>query len=155
MQNEMMDLMKTFNENTMTTAQRMAELNMKTFEVLGAKQAELFKSCFESAQKNAETLANTKDVKELVELQKAAVTECNEKWLSGAREAVETLNGVRDEITGIYEEARTYATDSAEKASELSQKAVEENMEKVTEFAATATKTAKATKAKATKAKAA
>lgn len=149
MQNEMMELMKTYNENSMATAQRMAELNIKTFETLGTKQAELFKSCFESAQKNAETLANTKDVKELLELQKTAVTECSEKWLSNAREAVDTLNGVRDEMTGIYEEARTVATDSAEKVSKLGQKTVEENIEKVTEFAA------KATKAKATKTKAA
>ncbi|CAA6800892.1 MAG: Unknown protein [uncultured Thiotrichaceae bacterium] len=142
MQNEMMDLMKTFNENSMTTAQRMAELNIKTFEALGAKQSELFKSCFESAQKSAETFANTKDVKELVELQKTTVSECNGKWLSNVREAVETLNGVREEMAGIYEEARTYASDSAEKASELSQKAVEENMEKVTELASKATKAA-------------
>lgn len=135
MQNEMMELMKQFNENALSTAQRMADLNLKTFETLNAKQTALFNTCFEATVKNAETATKAKDYKDLAELQKASVAECSDKWLNSVRETVETLNGVRDEMTGIYEEARTYTTTSVEKASELSKKAVEDNVEKVTEFA--------------------
>lgn len=133
MQNEMMDLMKQFNDNAMGSAKRFGELNMKTFETLTAKQSELMNACFESGTKSFEAMSKAKDPQQVLELQQETMKACGEKWMNSAREAVDMMTATRDELAAIAEEAAEYTTVTAEKATELNKQAANEGMEKVTE----------------------
>lgn len=133
MQNEVIELMKQINDNAMSTAKRIGEFNMKTLETFSAKQAAVVNDCVNASTKNAEAMFAAKDVNEVVELQKAALAQCSEKWSANLRESVEMANTIRDEWTAIFEEAQTQTKENSEKAAELSKKVVAEGAEKVTE----------------------
>lgn len=133
MQNAMMDLMKQFNDNAMKSAKRVGELNMKTFETLTAKQTEVLNSCFETGSKSVEAISKAKDPQEAMALQQEALKTCSEKWVANVREAAELLTATRDELVTIAEEAAKQVAESSEKAGELSQQALTENMAKATE----------------------
>jgi L-lysine 2,3-aminomutase len=47
---------------------------------------------------------------------------CNEKFLANLRETAEMMTEVRDELSGLVEEAVKYTSDSVEKAGELAGK---------------------------------
>ena len=108
MQNAMMDLFKQLNDNAMSSAKRVGELNMKTFETLTAKQTALLTSCFEAGTKNADALSKAKDPKEVFAMQQEVLKSCGEKWLANVREAAELLTATRDELVAIAEEAALY-----------------------------------------------
>lgn len=130
MQNAMMDLFKQLNDNAMSSAKRVGELNMKTFETLAAKQTALLSSCFEAGTKNADALSKAKDPKEVFAMQQEVLKSCGEKWLANVREAAELLTATRDELVAIAEEAAKQASQTTEKATELSKQALTDNMEK-------------------------
>lgn len=131
--NDMMDVMKQFSENAMATAQRLGELNMKTFEALTTKQAAVLSSCVESGVKNAELVSKVKDQKDLVNLQKEVMTQCSSKWMDNMREAAETLTAARDELMSILEEAKKYTTTSTEELTKLNKQFVSDSMSKATQ----------------------
>lgn len=133
MQNEMMNIVKQFSESALASAKKIGDLNMKTFETLASKQAELVKSCVEMGTKNAEAVTKVKDVTELSALQQEATRSCGEKWVANMREATEMLTSVRDELTAIMEEAAKYTQSGAEQAVEAGKKAATEAVEKTTE----------------------
>lgn len=167
MQNEMMNIMKQFSESAMASAKKIGDLNLKTFETLATKQAELVKSCVEMSTKNAEAVLKVKDVNELTAMQQEATRTCGEKWVANMREATEMLTAVRDELTAIMEEAAKFTQANAEQAVEAGKKATIEAVEKTTEAVEKATaevveltkeaaeKAVEATKKVAAKAKAA
>lgn len=167
MQNEMMNIVKQFSDSAMASAKKIGELNMKTFETLAGKQAELIKSCVEMGTKSAEAAAKVKDLTELNALQQDVTRTCGEKWFANMREATEMLASVRDELTAIMEEAAKYTQAGTEQAVEAGKKAANEAVEKTTEVVEKATaevielakeaaeKTVEATKKVASKAKAA
>ncbi len=130
MQNAMMDLLKQLNDSTMSSAKRVGELNMKTFETLTAKQTAMLNSCFENGSKNVDAIVKAKDPQEAFALQQQAVKACGEKWLASVREAADMLTATRDELVAIAEEAAKYASETTEKATELSKQAMNDNMEK-------------------------
>ena len=132
MQNEMMNIVKQFSDSAMASAKKIGELNMKTFETLAGKQAELVKSCVEMGTKNAEAATKVKDVTELNALQQDVTRTCGEKWVANMREATEMLTSVRDELTAIMEEAAKYTQAGAEQAVEAGKKAATEAVEKTT-----------------------
>ena len=132
MQNAMMDLFKQLNDSALSSAKRVGELNMKTFETLTAKQTQLLTACFETGSKNADAMTKAKDPQEAFALQQEALKACGEKWLANVREAADLLTATRDELVSIAEEAAKYTTETSEKASELSKQALTENMEKAT-----------------------
>lgn len=166
MQNEMMNIMKQFSESAMASAKKIGDLNLKTFETLASKQADLVKSCVEMGSKNAEAAMKVKDLNELSTLQQEVTRNCGEKWVANMREATELLTSVRDELTAIMEEAAKYTQEGAEKAVEAGKKVATEAVEKTTEAVEKATaevveltkdaaeKTVEATKKAAAKAKA-
>jgi phasin family protein len=133
MQNEMMNIVKQFSESALASAKRLGDLNMKTFETLASKQAELVKSCVEMGTKNAEAVTKVKDATELSALQQEATRTCGEKWVANMREAADMLTAVRDELTGIMEEAAKYTQSGAEQAVEAGKKVANEAVEKTTE----------------------
>jgi colicin import membrane protein len=122
MNNEFMDMVNKFNENMFATAKRIGDLNMSTFEKIAAKQAEVFNSCMESSAKQYEVLTTAKDYKEAMSAQSELMKSCNEKMLANMRETTEMMTSVRDELTGMVEEAVKYTSESVEKASELATK---------------------------------
>jgi colicin import membrane protein len=122
MNNEFMDMVNKFNENMFATAKRISDLNMSTFEKIAAKQAEVFNSCMESSAKQYEVLTTSKDYKEAMSAQSELMKSCNEKMLANMRETTEMMTSVRDELTGMVEEAVKYTSESVEKASELATK---------------------------------
>lgn len=132
MQNEMMNIAKQFSESALASAKKLGDLNLKTFETLATKQAELVKSCVEMSTKNAEAASKVKDLGELSTLQQEVARSCGEKWVSNLREATEMLTAVRDELAGIMEEAAKYTQANTEQAVEASKKAVAEAVEKTT-----------------------
>lgn len=139
MQNEMMNIVKQFSDSAMASAKKIGELNMKTFETLATKQADLMKSCVEMGTKNAEAATKVKDLTELNSLQQEVTRTCGEKWVANMREATEMLTAVRDELTVIMEEAAKYTQAGAEKAVEAGKKAATEAVEKTTEAVEKAT----------------
>ncbi len=133
MQNEMMNIVKQFSESALASAKKLGDLNLKTFETLSTKQAELVKSCVEMGTKNAEAVSKVKDLGELTALQQEVTRSCSEKWVANLREATEMLTSVRDELTVIMEEAAKYTQAGAEQALEAGKKAATEAVEKTTE----------------------
>ena len=124
MQNEILEMVNQFNENVLASVKRISDLNMRTFEQLASKQAEIMNDCLESTAKQYEVLSTAKDYKDAMAAQSDLLKGCNEKYLANVRETAEMLNAVREEVSGMVEEAVQYTKDSVEKASELAAKKV-------------------------------
>ena len=122
MQNELLEMVNQFNENVLASVKRIGDLNMRTFEQMTAKQAEIMNDCLESTAKQYEVLSTAKDYKDAMNAQGELLKGCNEKYLANVRETAEMLNAVREEMTGMVEEAVQYTKDSVEKASQLAAK---------------------------------
>ncbi len=122
MQNELLEMVNQFNENVLASVKRIGDLNMRTFEQMTAKQAEIMNDCRESTAKQYEVLSTAKDYKDAMNAQGELLKGCNEKYLANVRETAEMLNAVREEMTGMVEEAVQYTKDSVEKASQLAAK---------------------------------
>ena len=122
MQNEYLEMVNQFNENVFASAKRIGELNMRTFEQLAAKQAKVVNDCMESSAKQVEVLTSAKDYNEAMAAQSELLKGCNEKFLANLRETAEVMTEVRDELSGLVEEAVKYTSDSVEKAGELAGK---------------------------------
>ena len=119
MQNEVLKMVNEFNEKCFASAKRLGDLNMRTFEQLANKQAEIFNACLDSSAKQYEVLTTAKDYKEAVAAQGELLKGCNEKFLANLRETAEMMTSVREELTGMVEEAVKYTSDSVEKAGVL------------------------------------
>ena len=122
MQNEILEMVNQFNENVLASVKRIGDLNMRTFEQLTSKQAEIMNDCLESTAKQYEVLSKAKDYKDAMNAQGELLKGCNEKYLANVRETAEMLNAVREEMTGMVEEAVQYTKSSVEKATELAAK---------------------------------
>ncbi len=122
MQNELMEMVNQFNENVFASAKRLGELNLRTFEQMAAKQAEIVNACLESSAKQYEVLTTAKDYKDAMNAQSALVKGCNEKFLANLRETAEMMTAVRNELSEMVEEAVKYTSASVEKAGELATK---------------------------------
>lgn len=122
MQNEILEMVNEFNENMYASAKRLAEINMRTFEAMTAKQASIVNDCLESSAKQYEVLTTAKDYKDALAAQSELVKGCNEKFMSNVRETTEMMTSVRDELTGLVEEAVKYTNESVEKAGEMAAK---------------------------------
>lgn len=122
MQNEILEMVNQFNENMLASAKALGDLNMRTFEQMAAKQAEIMNECVESSAKQYEVLTTAKDYKDAMAAQSELVKGCNEKFLSNLRETTEMMTSVREELTGLVEEAVKFTSESVEKAGELATK---------------------------------
>lgn len=122
MQNELLKMVNDFNDNFFASAKRVGDFNMRTFEKFAAKQAEIINVCLESSAKHYEVMARARDYKEAVAAQNELMQGCNEKFLVNLRETTELMTEVREELTGLFEEAVNYTTDSVEKASKVAAK---------------------------------
>jgi phasin family protein len=119
MQNELLEMVNQFNENVLNSVKRIGDINMRTFEQMTSKQAEIMNECLESTAKQYEVLSTAKDYKDAMAAQAELLKGCNEKYLANVRETAEMLSSVREEMTGMVEEAAKYTSESVEKASEL------------------------------------
>lgn len=122
MQNEILEMVTKFNENVFASAKALSDLNMRTFEQMSAKQAEIINDCLESSAKQYEVLSTAKDYKDAVAAQSALLKGCNEKFLANVRETTEMMVAVREEMAGLMEDAVKYTSESVEKAGELATK---------------------------------
>ena len=122
MQNELLEMVNQFNENVLASVKRVGDLNMRTFEQLASKQAEMMNDCLESTAKQYEVLSKAKDYKEAMAAQGELLKGCNEKYLANVRETADMLAAIREEMTGMVEEAVKYTSTSVEKATELAAK---------------------------------
>ncbi len=119
MQNEFMEMVNQFNENVLASVQRISDLNMRTFEQLASKQAEIMNDCLQSTARHYEVLSSAKDYQDAMNAQSELLKNCNEKYLANVRETAEMMVAVREEMTDMVEEAVKFTSDSVEKASEL------------------------------------
>jgi phasin family protein len=119
MQKELLEMVNEFNENVFASAKRLGELNMRTFEQMTAKQADIINACLESSAKQYEVLTTAKDYKDAAAAQSELLKGCNEKFLANLRETAEMMNAAREEFSGVVEEAIKYASESVEKAGEM------------------------------------
>ncbi len=122
MNNEYLEMVNQFNENVFASAKRLGELNMRAFEQFAAKQAKVMNDCLESSAKQVEVLTTAKDYKDAMAAQSELLKGCNEKFLANLRETAEMMTEVRDEFSGLVEEAVKFTSDSVEKAGELATK---------------------------------
>lgn len=122
MQKELLEMVNQFNENFFASAKRLGDLNMRTFEQLASKQAEIVNDCLESSAKQYEVLTTAKDYKAAMAAQSELMKGCNEKFLANMRETAEMMAGMREELTGMVEQAVKYTNESVEKAGELASK---------------------------------
>jgi phasin family protein len=122
MQNQFLEMVNEFNENVFASTKRLSELNMRTFEQLATKQAAIFSDCLESGAKQYEVMTTAKDYKAALAAQGELMKGCNEKLLANLRETAEMMAAVRDELTGMVEDAVKYTSDSVEKAGNLATK---------------------------------
>lgn len=131
--NPMNDLMKQFSDNAVKSAQRVTELNMKTFETLNAKQSELMSYCIETSTKNAEALSKAKDPQEALTLQQETLKSYGEKLASTARETTDLLSAARNEWTAFAEDSAKSIAQSNEQAVEFSKQAFNDGVAKSVE----------------------
>jgi phasin family protein len=122
MQNELFDMVNEFNENMLASAKRLAEINMRTFEQMASKQAEMMNDCLESGAKQYEVLTTAKDYKDAVKAQSELLKGCSDKYLANLRETAEMMSSVREELTGLVEDSVKYTSESIEKAGEMATK---------------------------------
>jgi colicin import membrane protein len=122
MQNEYLDMINKFNANFFASAKRLGDLNLKTFEKLAAKQAEIMNDCLESTTKHYEVLTTSKDYKEAMAAQTELMKGCNDKMVGSLREAAELMASVREEYSGMVEEAVKQASESVEEATVMATK---------------------------------
>jgi phasin family protein len=122
MQNELLEMVNQFNQNVLASAKRMGDLNMRTLEQLASKQAAIFSDCLESSAKQYEVLTTAKDYKDALAAQSELLKGCNEKFLANLRDTAEMMNSVRDELTGLVEEAVKYTSTTVEKAGNVATK---------------------------------
>ncbi len=122
MRNDYLDMVNKFNANFFASAKRLGDLNLKTFEKLAAKQAEIINDCLESTTKHYEVLTTSKDYKEAMAAQSELFKGCNEKMVGSLREAAELMASVREEYSNMVEEAVKQASDSVEEATAVATK---------------------------------
>jgi phasin family protein len=122
MRNEYLDMVNKFNANFFASAKRLGDLNLKTFEKLAAKQAEIMNECLESTTKQYEVLTTSKDYKEAMAAQSELFQGCNEKMVGSLREAAELMASVREEYSNMVEEAVKQASDSVDEATAMATK---------------------------------
>jgi len=122
MQNELLEMVNQFNANIFASAQRLGELNMRTFEQLASKQAAIFNDCLESSAKQYEVLTTAKDYKEALAAQSELMKGCNDKFMANLRDTAEMMTAVREELTGLVEEAVKYTNSTVEKAGKVATK---------------------------------
>jgi len=122
MQNELLEMVNQFNNNFFASAKRLGDLNMRTFEQLASKQAAMVNDCLESSAKQYEVLTTAKDYKSAMVAQSELMKGCNEKFLANMRETAEMMTAVREELTGMVEEAVKYTSENVEKAGKLATK---------------------------------
>jgi phasin family protein len=122
MQKEFFEMVNQYNENMLASAKRLAEINMRTFEQMANKQAEIMNDCLESSAKQYEVLTTAKDYKDAVKAQSELVKGCNDKFMANMRDTAEMMTSVREELTGLVEETVKFTSDSIEKAGEMASK---------------------------------
>ncbi len=122
MQNELFEMVNQYNETMMASAKRLGEINMRAFEQMANKQAEILNDCFESSAKQYEVLTTAKDYKDAVKAQSELVKGCSDKFMANMRETAEMMTSVREELTGLVEETVKFTSDSIEKAGEMATK---------------------------------
>jgi phasin family protein len=122
MQNEYLEMVNQFNENVFASVKRLGELNMRAFEQFAAKQAQVMNDCMESGAKQVEVMTKAKDYKDAVAAQSELLKGCNENFLANLRETAEMMTEVRDEFSGLVEDAVKFTSDSVEKAGEMAVK---------------------------------
>jgi len=122
MQNELLEMVNQFNANMLASAKRLGDLNMRTFEQLASKQAAVFNDCLESSAKQYEVLTTAKDYKAAMVAQGELLKGCNEKFLANMRDTAEMMAAVREELTGMVEEAVKYTNSTVEKAGKVATK---------------------------------
>ena len=122
MRNEYLDMVNKFNANFFASAKRLGDLNLKTFEKLAAKQAEIMNDCLESTTKHYEVLTTSKDYKQAMASQSELLQGCNEKMVGSLREAAELMASVREEYSNMVEEAVKQASDSVDEATAMATK---------------------------------
>ena len=124
MNNEYLEMVNQFNENVFASVKRLGELNMRTFEQFTAKQAQVLNDCLESSAKQVEVITSAKDYNEALAAQSELLKGCNEKFLANLRETADMMTEVRDEFSGLVEEAVKFTSESVEKAGEMAAKKV-------------------------------
>lgn len=122
MQNEILEMVNQFNANVFASVKRISEMNMRTFEQLAGKQAEMMNDCLESSAKQYEVLTTAKDYKTALAAQGELLKGVNEKYMANVRETAEIMTAVREELTGMVEEAVKYTSATVEKAGKVAAK---------------------------------
>ena len=122
MQNEIVEMVNQFNENMLASAKRLGDINMRAFEQMAAKQAEIMNDCLESSAKQYEVLTTAKDYKDAMQAQSDLLKGCNDKFMANMRDTAEMMTSVREELTGLVEETVKFTGESIEKASEMATK---------------------------------
>ena len=122
MQNELLEMVNQFNANMFASAKRLGDLNLRTFEQMASKQAAMFNECLESSAKQYEVLTTAKDYKAALAAQSELLKGCNEKFLANLRETAEMMTSVREELSGMVEEAVQYTSSTVEKAGKVAAK---------------------------------
>jgi phasin family protein len=122
MQNELLEMVNQFNENMMASAKRLGDINMRAFEQMAGKQAEIMNECLESSTKQYEVLTTAKDYNEAMKAQSELLKGCSDKFMANMRETADMMTSVREELTGLVEETVKFTSDSFTKASEAATK---------------------------------
>ena len=133
MQNVMIDLMKQFNDSAVSSAKRIGELNMSTFETISAKQAELMSYSVDAGYKNAEALSKVKDPQSAFAIQQEAFQAYSDKLSAATTETTDLLTAAGNELKVMSEEAAKAAAENNEKFMAESKQAVTDGVAKAVE----------------------
>ncbi len=114
MANDTMKLYKDITNKSIASIKKVSELNLRTFEALATKQAEIVQNA-EISKNLSAIFTDSKDINDIFSAQSDLANAYTEELSSNVNEITDILNGAQEELTGLAEEAFEDAKSNAEK----------------------------------------
>ena len=110
MQQEVMNIINSFNQTALDTTKQLFAINVRTCEKLLEKQTAFTGMCLDNGEKQMGLVREFKDIPGYWTSQGEFVKEYAEKSLAAAKESVEILTDTRDELTSLFEKGVSKVT---------------------------------------------
>ena len=101
------------NRTAVDSAVALNEIVVRTQGALARKQLEAFETCLGAGTEQLKLIAETKDPKDLVSRQTAAVVELGEKMVGVAQQSLEIQSQARDEMAAWFEDGFKSVTEAS------------------------------------------
>ncbi len=113
MQNELIQRWTQLNKDAMEAMKELGEINTNAMSSLTQRQMDMMNLYMQGGAKQLETLTEAKGAQDIVAVQSKAFTEFNEKLVENARQTVDDITKVKDQLSTWAEKNIQKATEQA------------------------------------------